>query len=375
AVHPIHSEVVACVVGRAESLCALAVIGAIILLLGRLTTGRAVAIWLLAVISLLSKEHALILPLLLGLVVVFAGIEGERRAGLLLAMLILWTWAGYIVFRESILKFWWDRSMLDWIVQPLIRAEGADRWLLPLAILGRYALLLVWPARLSIDYGVAVIEPAVSWTEPFLYLGALAAAGWLGLTIWAFLRRRREMLLALVALALSYGLIANVLTLIGAAMGERLIYLPSVFFLILVGFWLAHGRRIGFGLALVAIALGSWRTFTYVARFDDRLAFYEYSAAVQPRSLKIRLLLASELKQRGELDRAAEVASGARELVPSASEAWLQSAVIALARNRFDEADEFFAEAIRLSPNPTKAALMSQEVEAARAAWRPATAP
>jgi len=70
----------------------------------------------------------------------------ERRAGLTLIILLCWLTAGYIVFRESILKFWWDRSFLDWTINPLVRSTGVDRWLLPFAILGRYTALLFFSA-------------------------------------------------------------------------------------------------------------------------------------------------------------------------------------------------------------------------------------
>ena len=33
---------------------------------------------------------------------------------MLLILLTCWTLAGYIVLREHYLKFWWDRSLLDW---------------------------------------------------------------------------------------------------------------------------------------------------------------------------------------------------------------------------------------------------------------------
>jgi hypothetical protein len=62
----------------------------------------------------------------------------------LLIILLTWTFAAYIVLREQILKFWWDRSFLDWTINPLIRPD-ADRWTMPLVLLGRYASLLVAP--------------------------------------------------------------------------------------------------------------------------------------------------------------------------------------------------------------------------------------
>src|SRR5439155_8416552 len=83
----------------------------------------------------------------------------ERTPTLILILLLAWTLAGYIVFRESILKFWWERGFLDWTINPLVKSEGASRVLQPLALFGRYIALLIAPVQLSLDYGALIIMP------------------------------------------------------------------------------------------------------------------------------------------------------------------------------------------------------------------------
>src|SRR5207249_4593351 len=135
---------------------------------------------------------------------------------------------------ESILKFWWDRVFLDVTINPLIDSAGVDRWLLPMALLGRYVALLIAPLRLLPDYGGEVIGSHLRFTDPYLYLGAAAGIMWIFACVFAYIRRNWTTFFCLVAFAALYGMIANFLTLIGVNFAERVMYIPSAFFCILV---------------------------------------------------------------------------------------------------------------------------------------------
>src|SRR5213075_450567 len=69
AAHPIHVEAVANVVGRAELMCALGTLGALVLLLhpsrSPLRFGQTLAIAVCFLGALLSKEQGMLVPLLL----------------------------------------------------------------------------------------------------------------------------------------------------------------------------------------------------------------------------------------------------------------------------------------------------------------------
>ena len=64
---------------------------------------------------------------------------------LLAFALIIWSAGGLIFFREEILKlrFEWEPGFLNIAIQPLAKSPPTDRWLIPLALLGRYFQLLV----------------------------------------------------------------------------------------------------------------------------------------------------------------------------------------------------------------------------------------
>jgi protein O-mannosyl-transferase len=383
AAHPVHVEAVANVVGRAELLCAAGSLGALVVLAKRPLTGRrALAVWACFVVALLSKEQGMVLPVLLALLAVFQfggwpprGPDAERRVIQWLVFAVCVTLAGYIVFRENTLRFWWDRNKLDWVMNPLVRSRGADRWLMPLSLLGRYTLLLVAPARLSIDYGAGVIGWQARPGDPYLWLGAAALATWLALSAWCAARRHWPALFCLLGVAATYGLAANLLTLIGTIFAERLMYLPSAFFVMLVGIGAARLRRgAAAGALAVLLVLGSLRTFTYARRWNDRLAFYEQSLREQPDSVQLCLLLSSDARVKGRLDLAEGAIARARRLAP---DHWLvlnYSALVALERKDYDAAERYAGRSMELESNFPALAILDL-VKERRAATQPSTGP
>ena len=270
AIHPVHVEAVAGLVGRAELLCTLAMVVAMILFLRAMTPARAAGICGSLAVAILSKEQGILLPaVLLALLPVRKYLLGESSPaqsdgqslnihstsdnagdergvmrGLFAVMCLML--AGYLIFREELLGFAWDRQKLDWTANPLILSTGLNRCLMPIVLVGRYIVLLVVPRYLSLDYGTRVIGSTVRWHEPFIYLGFATIVVFSMTALLAFRRRSWKILFLLAALALSYGMVSNFLILIGTIMGERLMYLPSVFFLILIAALLSRLPKPGF---------------------------------------------------------------------------------------------------------------------------------
>lgn len=382
AAHPVHVEAVANIVGRAELACAAGSLGALVVLTRRPLTGpRALAVWACFVVALLSKEQGMLLPLLMAPLVLFQVgrpvrvAEREKRVLQLLLFAVCVALAAYIVFRESTVRFWWDRNKLDWVMNPLVRSRGADRWLMPLVLLGRYTALLVAPARLSVDYGSTVLGWEARAGDPYLWVGVAALLAWLGLLAWCAARRHWPAVFCLLGVAATYGLVANALTLIGTIFGERLMYLPSAFFLVLVGLGAARlPRRAVVPVVAVLLMLASLRTFTYARRWNDRLAFYEASFREQPRSVQICLLLSSDARVRGRLDLAEQAIAEARRMAP---DHWLvlnYSALVALERKDYDAAENYAGRSMALEPSFEALAILDL-VTAGRAATQPSTQP
>jgi hypothetical protein len=390
AVHPIHAEPVVSIVGRSELICALGYLGSILLLIPvardrmPLTTRRAVGIVACAAAALLAKEHGLVLPLILLLLWLLrtplprvaiataqhatpnadrtiAYAQGPRhRATLPTAWAILLAGicasvALYIIAREQWLglRLWWDRSFLDWSIQPLIRAEGLHRWWVPMEIVGRYVELLVFPRTLSMDYGAAVIMPQANLAGPHFWLGAGATLAYLFLTALAAIKRNRSQLWLLLGFGITYGVVSNIPTIIGTSMGERLLYIPTIFLFTSAAVLLAEvpPRRTFTWILIILAAAWSIRSFDYARRWQDAGSYYAYQLEVQPKSMRIHLAAGLSAMEAGNLDRAAAIATSARNTLPQYWDAWVMSGKIALRQEKYAEAVAFMAGAHELWPS------------------------
>lgn len=366
AAHPVHAEAIAGVVGRAELACAVGAIGAMVLFLKRpMTSRRALSIFGLCLVAVLSKEQGMLMPALLAALVpvrrsLFAGQteftpeehHNERQAMLLMFALVIWSVGGLIVLREEVLhlKFEWDRGFLDVAMQPMVQSPRLDRWLIPLALLGRYFQLLVMPVKLSIDYGLTVIGPTIGRNDAYLWLGGAVMAGWTTALCVSTARRKWTVAFCLLAMALTYSMASNVV-IIAAIFGERLMYLPSVFFVILLAMVMVKLPPRAWGILLtILLLLASLRTWTYVRRWNNRDAFYEYALKEQPKSLKIHLLVAFADYEESRLPEARRVMDDAIAIYPNYWELWKMNALIDMKAGDWDKSVIDWQRAFDLHP-------------------------
>jgi hypothetical protein len=404
AAHPVHVEAVANIVGRAELLCGIGTVAGLILVLKRPMTGpRVLAIVACYLFAMLTKEMGILFPVLIFALMLCrrlarpqpvietsreqAGVlpyaepavrsseVAERRAMTWLVVLLCWILAGYIIIREQVihLKFWWDRGFLDWAVNPLVRMSTGEQLLMPITIFGHYIALLFAPLHLSPDYSGNAIGLHFNPVDPYFVIGVIAIVLWLLLAIFAFVRRNGAIVFCVLAFGITYGVISNFASIIGTIFGERLIYLPSTFFIVLVSLALARlSWKILAPLATCVLLLASLRTFTYARLWNDKVKLFETTLEHHPDSIRLYLLLANELRDQQRFTEAKAVLDRGAKQLPGYWETWLQAGITALMIDDLDEAQRCFLEAMKLQPGVTTSYWYSQ-VEARRAATRPAT--
>lgn len=373
AAHPVHVEAVAGIVGRAEEMALIGILAALLLFIGRpMTRGRAVGIVAWFLFAALCKEQGLLIPMMLAtwaalrrrwpgpyegpLPAVVPGqdparlqyaeprrrepkppMTDEQRANSLLIAILTLTLAAYVAYRNHILPWFWERGFLDPAMNPLVKSDGPDRCLLPLAILGRYAVLLVAPARLSIDYGMDVFTPKLNWHEPWLYIGVIGLVAVVAAFVALWRRRNAAAVFLLIGFGLSYFMVSNVL-LIGTVMGERLMYIPSAFFCALIAMALAKvPTRPLAGLMAMLLILASVRTVSYAYQWNTRARLYRYAVDTQPKASMPYLLLAGE----SDAETADALMARAREVAPDAPQVWGKSAWAKVRLGQLDEAEVF----------------------------------
>jgi hypothetical protein len=369
AAHPIHVEAVANIVGRAELACTACIFAALILLCHRpLTTARVLAIVAIAMVGLLCKEQGIVQPLIwvfLGLTV--PGVETRNQQPEIrfksqtpvtktLILLTTWTWAIYLLLREHYLKFEWDPADMDASFNPLIQSIGWDRVLMPVVLLGHYTALLLWPAHLSLDYGADAIGHVARASDAYLWIGLLAIATWI-VGVLTSVRRRTPaaafVLFCLLSLAVTYGVVGNIVTLIGTNFGERLMYLPSAFVLMIVAVVLRKLPRHACAFVTVALLIcASVRTVTAARNWNHPLDLYRASLSAQPKSVQAHLLLAEEYRHRGDFTDARSTLAEACAQYPGYWRVWQYRSEEALAERNLNDAEMYLARALRLNHHP-----------------------
>jgi hypothetical protein len=393
AAHPLHVEAVANIVGRAELACALATLGGLLIIAHRpLTTARVIALLICGFAGVLSKEQGILQPLfwiIFGLLLWKKNTDAttdsttnattgatittaEPKAIRLLTVLTLWLWAGYLIGREHFLRFEWDMSAMDPTMQPLMRSVGLDRILMPVALIGHYTALFVWPAHLSLDYGGDVIGFHARFNDPYLWIGFAAIGCWCFAILFAWIRRANFIVFCLLAMAITYGLVGNIVTLIGTNFGERLMYLPTAFLLMAIAAAITR-LTVRMYLPIVAVALifSSWKTVTAAADWNTPLLLYQHSVAGTPKSIQARLLLAEEyarLHNRPAVD--ATLDQICREY-PDYWRVWLVRASAAIDEGDLHTARQAYNRAYQLNASPALLGVQGR-LTALEATTRPA---
>lgn len=390
AVHPIHVEAVAGIVGRAEILAALFALASYLVWLRAEQSTRAterLAAPVLWFCALLSKESSLGLPALLALHRLGWIGEAAPARRKITAHDAAWPalFAILMVIRTSVLHGW-ITPKIPFVDNPLAHVDPLRRMLGAGGVLMRQLAQIAHGRGLSSDYSYAGVAP-----DTGLY--ALGAAGLLllaGAGVAAF-RSSRDSLTrwGVVFFAAFWILTSNLVLAIGTVQADRLLYLPLLGIGAVLGAaftrtaGLAQGRGFpsnGRGRAVAAVALG-WLAYSAVASaarvpdWHDNVRLFRSAVEATPRNLKARGNLAAvlleekgpsaardvldliapveEIKDRcgpllvregkaymylGDLERARASLLASLQAEADSSEAWIEIGNIALMQEKGDEA-------------------------------------
>ena len=312
AVHALHTEAVTAIAGRAELLAALGVLAGLLVH----DRGRPYLATGLFALGLLSKENAIVFPALA------LAWDVVRRREL--------RWTAYAAYGGVVVGFFALRlavtghAMPTFAVlpldNPLASVSVGQRLLSATAVLGRYAILLVAPIRLSADYALGALPILRTPLNPHFMLGFLVIAGATAGAV-ALWRRRPDLSFALAALVLGFAPVSNIVIPIHTMMGERLAYLPSVGFCLLVAAVLRPGRA--FRAALAIVLLGhAGRTYVRNADWKDDATLFSAAFRVTPGSARVANNYGNVLKLRGDVDGALVQFHRAAAIYPDYTDAY-----------------------------------------------------
>lgn len=341
AVHPIHTEVVANVSNRTESLHALFFLAALAVYARSRERGRAAlgALILLAA-ALLSKETAVAFvpvacalewsaPRRPGSIRRLAGVGAVVAAYLLARLVVLGSVASSAA--AEITRY----------ENPVVAASGIDRPGTALGALARGAGLLFWPHPLTPDYGYADTVPGfgvAGIVGLMLVLAALVSWGTLAV-------RRSPALVPLTLLLAPWLVVANLLVPIGTIFGERLLYLPSAGLLLLLAPWLRTRAAIG-ALLVVGGVASAWSA----SAWRNDFTLFSRAEKAAPDSVRVLVNLGGELLLRGDGEGAERRLRRAVELAPDLAPARINLGAALLRRGDREGAVLQAARALDLDP-------------------------
>lgn len=308
AVHPVHVEAVANVVGQSELWVALLVSLGMALFVharreGPVSRPRWLAIGFLYAAALLFKEHAIVLPALLLLAEatvvpdrtpLLQRVARQRIPILALAIVALaYLWARSVVVVGGLSGF------QPYIVFQALNLSATNRVLTMIGAAPEWLRLFLWPARLMTEYAPPYIDvaqgPAVSQLP-----GLLVLVGILGLLI-ACWRRSPATSFGIGWLVITLLPASNFLIPAGFIIAERTLLLPSVGVVIALATavpWLyarVEKRRAleyAAATALVAVlALGVWRSSTRNPVWKSNETLFRQAIKDSPESYRAHFML------------------------------------------------------------------------------------
>jgi len=260
--HPVHVEAVASLVGRAELLAAAGILGAVL----AARRGKWAMAVFCAALAMLSKEHGVIA----GVVILLdRWLQPSDERPYPNAF-----WIALALVTLSFLGVWFAIGWVGENDAAAVFYEGGTwaRLAIALPAAWRAALLLIWPASLSVDYNPQVLPARTGISIPAM-LGFVVVVGIPSLALWS---RRRAPAIAFAAglAALSYLPTSNLFFSSGVVLAERNLYLAVALPAALLGVaaaWLAARRGLrpaAVAVAIVVIACG-WRSSDRLPAWRD----------------------------------------------------------------------------------------------------------
>ncbi len=394
ALHPVLTEAVANVVGRAEILAALFTLAALLAQSAAAAAGsagsRRLASWgaaaclflalgsketAIAGVGLLAVQELLFRPPSAGKLRLWLVDRAAALAPSALAVVL------HGILRIRALEAVLPLQTVPAADNPLVRLDGVERIATALAIAARYARLLILPVPLSADYSGHVIAAEESLLAPRPLAGAAFLATWLllaALPILVLATRRRSaaarasvpglilgVSFAATLFLFPYLVIGNLLFRVGAGLAERFLYLPCAGYCLVLA--LVTGRAAEGEIAfapgslaqrrrLVALSLtlllSGFAILTATRCFEwrsDRTIF-EAAARVNPASPRAHYIVATLDTREGRSADALQRIETVLRLWPEYLAAWVQKGVVLGQQGDSAGAEAACREAIRLAP-------------------------
>ena len=385
AVHPIHTEAVAGVVGRAEMLSAIFFLLSIFAYREAVLERKAsklLTMCLLCLCSVLSKEQGITVIVVCLSVEVFVLLNLDCKSAvqalqtwakegkaplwfrpLVTRTLLLGLFVAAIMFlRVTIMKA--ELPVFTVHDNPAVAFPTPYRQLHWMYLCFVNCWLLLNPSPLCADWTMATIPPITSLTDPrnlatTVTFGIVATLGFHAIN--GSERKKKVILVALSLIIFPFIPASNLFFPVGFVVAERILYIPSMGFCMLVslGLSLLETPKAGLWRSLVramlvfVLIVHGLKTVSRNRDWFSDVTLFTSAIRVNPLNGKIHNNLGHEYEQTGDLIRAESLFRRAAELQPDDIGAHINVGRVLKAQEKFKEAEKAYLTAIDLMPKGT----------------------
>jgi tetratricopeptide (TPR) repeat protein len=353
AVHPVHADAVVSIVGRAELLAALGVLGCV-LLHARNYPMPALSIpfaTILFVIALGSKESALALFAVLCLYDLVLGRPADHP---------LRRWLPYVAYAavaaacySLVSPHLGELEPIAYVDNPLASLPPLERAMKACAVLWQYVGVTLFPVALKTDRSYATTDPSYASAV----VGTVAWVS-IALSCWWMRGRAPRAVFATAWFPAAFAVTANIAFPIGTIMAERLVYLPSVGLALLVALALEAAWRHGRLTRAVTVSAAAAATLVLAFAYDARgrvwtsdAQYHRVATFDSPHSAKAHYDRGLFLAREQDFDGAGGEFRQALKIYPAFSRAAYYLASTYLLQSRPEDALQVYEAYVKVDPN------------------------
>ena len=292
--HPIHTEVVANIKGRDEIMTLLGSLAALWFAIKYFDTNKIYNLLLSGLclfLGLLSKENAITFVAIIPLTIYYF-VDKKIGKILISSLPLIVALAVFLLIRASVLGVSANTSTAinELMNNPFLNATKNESLATTFYTLLIYVKLLFFPHPLTWDYYPYHIK-IVNWANPVAILSLLFYLGISLYAIYGLLKKRDVVSYSIWFYLLPLTIVSNLFFSIGVFMGERFVFISSVGFCILVGWfiyeYLPRIKKSNYLTILVIsiiLCLFSTKTISRNNAWKDNLTLFETDIKVSKNS-------------------------------------------------------------------------------------------
>ena len=297
ALHPIHTEAVANAKGRDEIFAMLGAMTALWCCLQYVDTRK----WWYLLLSLVaitfglfSKENAITFLAVVPLTLFFYSSNNKKNIDYLVTLIPIIVGSVFFVWvRSKVLGgFMPEDATKNILNNPFVHSTKAQEIATVLITWALYLKLLVFPHPLTHDYYPKQIA-ITDFSNPLVWV---VIAGCVALLVYALVNLKKKTVLsyAILFFVITFSITSNLLFNVGTFMNERFVFIPSLGFTLIIGYWLyllamsksVSLQKLSVGILAVVGLLFGIKTFTRNFVWKDDFTLFLTDVKTSSESIK-----------------------------------------------------------------------------------------